>query len=94
MEEWNTRILECRLTQGDLTDGKLYGWTRTPVVYDRGKDLSIRLRIGCVFGSRNGIFCRALHTQVLEVIEFAVSRATLKVCLASLVPLRLSCANV
>ncbi len=59
------------------------GWNGTPVADDRGKDLSIRLRIGCVFGSRNGIFCRALHTQVLEVIEFAVSRATLKICWAS-----------
>ncbi len=29
-----------------------------------------RLRIGCVFRSRNATFCRVLHIQVLEVIDF------------------------
>ena len=43
--------------------------------------LSSRLRIGCVFGSRNGIFCRVLHTQVLEVVEFAVPKETLKIAI-------------
>ncbi len=38
-----------------------------------GGGLSSWLRIGCVFGSRNVTFCRVLHTQLLEVIEFALS---------------------
>ena len=36
---------------------------------DRGEGPSSRLRIGCVFRSRKGTFCRVLHTQVLEVIK-------------------------
>ncbi len=49
------------------------GWNGTPVAGCRGGGLSSWLRIGCVLGSRNGMFCRVLHTQVLEVIEFALS---------------------
>ncbi len=47
-----------------------------------GGVLPSRLRIGCVFGSRNGMFCRVLHTQLLEVVEFVVSEETLKICWA------------
>ncbi len=50
-------------------DGKRGGLTR-------------RLRIGCIFWSRKGTFCRVLHTQVLEVIDsthpcagFVISRS-------------------
>jgi hypothetical protein len=39
-----------------------------------GHPPGVRLRIGCVFRSRNVTFCRVLYTQVLEVIEFIVSR--------------------
>lgn len=34
------------------------------------------LRTGCVFGSRQGAFCRVPHTQVLELIECALSGST------------------
>ncbi len=37
------------------------------------------VRIGCVFRSRKGTFCRVLHTQVLEVIELTVSRLGLRI---------------
>ncbi len=38
-----------------------------------------RLRIGCVFGSRKGTFCRVLHTQVLGVSEFPALRRDLRI---------------
>jgi len=46
-----------------------------------GMDLRMRgrLQIGCVFGSQNGMFCRVLHTQALEVIELTVSRPGLRI---------------
>ncbi len=45
-----------------------------------------RLRIGCVFESQNRIICRVLHTQVLEVMEFAVPKGTLKIFWAFAAP--------
>ncbi len=62
--------------------GQLSGWNVTPVAGNWGVGLSRRLRIGCVFWSRKGTFCRVLHTQVSEVIDFAVPRVTLKICWA------------
>ncbi len=49
------------------------GWNGTPVAGNRGVGQPSRLRIGCVLRSRKGTFCRVLHTQVLEVIEFVGS---------------------
>jgi hypothetical protein len=46
------------------------GWNGTPVAGNRELDLSRRLRIGCVFRSRNVTFCCVLHTQLIEIIDF------------------------
>ncbi len=46
------------------------GWNGTPVAGNRELDLSRRLRIGCVFRARNVTFCRVLHTQLIESIDF------------------------
>ncbi len=58
------------------------GWNGTPVVGNRGVGQPSQLRIGCVFGLRNGMFCRVLHTQIDEVIDFSLCGETLKICWA------------
>ena len=42
-----------------------------------------RLRIGCVFGLGDGIFCCVLHTQVLGVVESGRSRVRLAISRSS-----------
>lgn len=34
--------------------------------------------MGCMLGPRNVTICRVLHTELFEVIEFAVPKRTLK----------------
>ncbi len=55
---------------------------------DRGAGQPSQLRIGCVFGLRNGMFCRVLHTQMDEVIDFSLGGETLKISWALAVRVR------